>query len=361
MTDDIFDRRVFTNEGPMVRALEAALADRLQVAECVLCANGTLGLELLARVLGLRGEVIVPAFTFVATAHAFRNVGLTPVFCDIDPQTHNVDPSSVRRLVGERTAAICAVHLWGRSAPIAALETIADDAGIPLLFDAAHAFGCRHRSRPVGSSGRAEVFSFHATKIFHTMEGGAVTTHDRELAQALRLARNFGFAGYDHVVCAGTNAKMSEMAAAFGLASLDGFDGTVARARAIHERYTERLASMPGIRLLSYVPDQHNFHYVVLEIDERELGLSRDTLMRALHAENILARRYFYPGCHRMEPYRGESRSDGALENTERVAQRVLLLPGGAALSAWECDDVSDAVRRIVEHREAVRCALERA
>ena len=169
--------------------------------------NGTVALEIAIRAAGLTGEVIIPAWTFIATAHALYWQGITPVFADIDPATHNLDPESVRSMITPRTTGIIGVHLWGRPAPIEKLQNIADEHGLKLLFDAAHAFGCSYKSKKIGSFGSCEVFSFHATKAFNTMEGGAIVTNDDKLAETTRLMRNFGFAGYDSVIHPGTNGK----------------------------------------------------------------------------------------------------------------------------------------------------------
>lgn len=353
--DSILSSRRFTNDGPIVRRFEQQVAERCGVEHVVACANGTLALELLARVHELRGEVIVPAFTFVATAHAFRGNGLTPVFCDVELDSMNMDPASCSAAMSERTSAICAVHLWGRAAPVQALTRIAGEFSARLYFDAAHAFGCSHNGRPIGGFGTAEVFSFHATKILHTMEGGGIATNDEALARELRLVRNFGFSNYDQVDRLGTNAKMHEMSAACGLAVLAGLDDHIELARQAQQRYRDRIEGMDGLRLIDFDPsEQSNFQYVVAEVDENRFGLGRDALTLALRAEGILARRYFHPGVHRMEPYCSESQPRVALPNTEALARRVLLLPGGGAIRGDEVELVVDAIERIHEHRQAV-------
>src|SRR5258706_589116 len=204
----ILDRRWLTNDGPLVQELEARLRSQLGVRHCVCVSSATVGLQIAAGALGLEGEVILPAFTFVATAHALRWVGLTPVFCDIDPDSHLIDPADVDRRITPRTASVLGVHVWGRPCPIETLSAITARHQLALLFDAAHAFGCSHRGSMMGGFGRCEVFSFHATKVFNTFEGGAITTNDDALAERLRQVRNFGFSGYDRVASLGTNGKM---------------------------------------------------------------------------------------------------------------------------------------------------------
>lgn len=360
--EGIFDRAWLTNEGPLVRELEEKVAALLGVEHCIATANGTLALQLLLRACGVKGRVILPAFTFVATAHAVQWEGLEPVFCDIDPATHHLDPAHVEALVDAETSAILPVHLWGRPAPIAELEVVAARHGVPLLFDAAHAFGSAYRGASVGGFGLAEVLSFHATKLVHTFEGGAVTTNDGEVASRVRLMRNFGFADYDRVVSAGINAKMTEIAAAMGLTMLERLDDLLAFRRRTYERYRAGLAGVAGVRLLFHPPDgSSNYQHVVVEVDEREAGLARDDLYRVLWAENVLARRYFYPGCHRMEPYRSiDPHADRRLPNTNLVASRVLCLPTGGGVGDSEVDRVCELVAVAVDNAAAVRARLGR-
>ena len=276
--------------------------------------NGTVALEIAIRALGMEGEVIVPSFTFIATAHALQWQGITPVFCDIDPRTHTLDPGKVEQAITPRTTGIIGVHVWGHTCDIDALAEIAARRGLKLLFDAAHAFACSYKGRMIGSFGDAEVFSFHATKFFNTLEGGAVVTNDDELAKKLRLMRNFGFTGYDKVSYLGTNGKMNEISAAMGLTSLESLDEFIAVNRRNYLRYREELRDIAGARVLTYDETEScNYQYIVLELDEAVTRIvSRDELWRILTAENVMARRYFYPGCHRMEPYRSSSRK---LEN----------------------------------------------
>jgi dTDP-4-amino-4,6-dideoxygalactose transaminase len=357
---DAFERRWLSNDGPLVAEFERRIADAVGVEHCVAVSSGTSAIEVLVRAAGLDGEVIVPSFTFVGTAHALLWSGLRPRFCDIDPDSHNIDPERVEELVGPRTSAILGVHVWGRPCAIEALQKIATANGLGLYFDAAHGFACTHGGRMLGSFGGAEVMSFHATKVVHAFEGGAITTDDPDLAERARLVRNFGFGGYDEVVVLGTNAKMSEASAAMGLTSIDGVDDVLATNRRNHAQYRARLAELPGVTVIGH--DRHeqwNHHYVVLEIDRPEAGLSRDTLQRVLTAEGVLARRYFYPGVHAMEPYRTIDPSAGmALPATEQLVRRVLCLPTGNAVSPNEIDDVCEIVRTAIEHAPDVRRRL---
>jgi dTDP-4-amino-4,6-dideoxygalactose transaminase len=343
----VIDRRWLTNDGPLVHEFEGAVAEALGVPHCIAMCNGTVALEIAIRAAGLTGEVIVSPFTFVATAHALQWQELTPVFCDVDPRTHNIDPARIEELITPRTTGILAVHLWGRPAPVEELTEIADRHGLRLLFDAAHAFGCSHRGRMIGGFGTAEVLSFHATKVINSFEGGAIVTGDDEFAEVVRLMRNHGFADYDEVSHVGTNGKMSEVAAAMGLTSLESRDEFVEANRRNHEAYRAGLGGVDGVELIAYDESELcNWQYAVIEVDE-SAALSRDDLQRVLWAENVLARRYFYPGCHRMEPYRTLFPDAGKrLPQTERLADRVLVLPTGTAMDPAGIAIVADLIRR---------------
>lgn len=348
----LVDTRYLSNSGPLERELEQRICEKLGVPHCVAMCNATVALEILIRALNLRGEVIVPSFTFVATVHALQWQQITPVFCDIDPLTHNLDPRKVESLITPRTTGILAVHLWGRPCAIDELQEIATASGLTLFFDAAHAFGCQYGSRKIGSFGAAEVLSFHATKFINAGEGGAVATNDAELAARLQLMKNFGFSGYDNVISIGTNAKMNELSAAMGLTNLESSEEFVRANRANFETYEKHLGGMRGLSLLRYDGrDSPNYQYVVVEVDAGALGLTRDQLVSVLHAENVLARRYFYPGVHRMEPYRSDYPEAGSrLPATEAVAGRVLVLPTGAGVTEGDIQKICAIIRFAAEH-----------
>lgn len=343
LAGEIFDRRWLTNNGPLVQDVERRIAEMLGVKHCIAMSNGTVALEIAIRALGLEGEVIVPSYTFIATAHALWWQGITPVFADIDPATHSLDPDAVLRMITPRTTGIIGVHLWGKPSAVDALQQIAGEHGLSLLFDAAHGFMNSHRNRMIGSFGKAEVFSFHATKFFNTFEGGAVTTNDDELAEAIKLMRNFGFAGVDKVVHPGTNGKMTEICAAMGLTNLAAVDAITAANRRNYEAYQAAFAPFRDLSLLSYDPREHNnYQYVVLEVGPG-FPVSRDALVAALQAENILARKYFWPGCHNMKPYRDLFPHAGLLlPNTALVADRVIVLPTGTTLPEGAVETTRD-------------------
>jgi dTDP-4-amino-4,6-dideoxygalactose transaminase len=348
----VVDTRYLSNSGPFERELEHRICDMLDVRYCVAMCNATVALEIAIRALDLSGEVIVPSFTFVSTAHALQWQQVTPVFCDIDPATHNIDPRKIESLITPRTTGILAVHLWGRPCAIDELQVIADSNGLALLFDAAHAFGCKYRGRRIGSFGRAEVLSFHATKVINAGEGGAVVTNDGALAKRMQLMKNFGFSGYDNVIDIGTNGKMNELSAAMGLTNLESREEFISVNRVNFETYEDNLRGVRGLSLLRYEDENSpNYHYVVAEINAAELGLSRDQLLAILQRENVLARRYFYPGVHRMVPYRSLFPKAGALlPETEAVADRVLVLPTGTGVTQADIATICGIIRFAVEH-----------
>lgn len=349
---DILDRHWLSNNGPMVLEFEQRIVDRLGVKNCVAMCNGTIALEIATRALELRGEVIVPSYTFVATAHALQWQEITPIFADINPATQNLDPDSVRRMITPRTTGIVGVHLWGRGAPVAELHEVASVNNLKLMFDASHGFGCSHRGTLLGNFGDCEVFSFHATKFFNTFEGGAVVTNDDRLAEKMRLMRNFGFSGYDEVIYPGTNGKMTEIAAAMGLTNLEDLDELVAINRRNYQAYRDEIHSLRGLTMLEYdEAETNNYQYIVLDVLP-EFPVSRDQLVAALHAENVLARRYFWPGCHNMEPYRSYYPHAGlVLPNTNRLAERVVVLPTGTAMHPDEIHAIASILRVLASCR----------
>jgi dTDP-4-amino-4,6-dideoxygalactose transaminase len=347
--DQIFERRWLSNDGPLLQEFEARVAAHLGVRHCVAMCNGTIALEIAIRATGMEGEVIVPSYTFVATAHALQWQGITPVFADVDPATHALDPEAVRSMITPRTTGIIGVHLWGRAAPVEALQALADEYDLRLLYDSAHAFSCSHGGRMIGNFGDCEVLSFHATKFFNSFEGGAVVTNDDELANRMRLMRNFGFSGLDQVSHPGTNGKMIEIAAAMGLVNLDAIDRVIGANRANHDAYRAAMAGIPGVKLIEYDPDErNNYQYVIAEVAP-ECAATRDAIVDALRAEHIMARRYFWPGCHRMEPYRSLFPHAGlVLPATERVAASVMVLPTGETMDAERIATVAQVIRTVV-------------
>lgn len=343
--NDTLDRRWLTNDGVFVQKFERQVEEMLQVRHCIAVCNGTVGLQMAARALDMTGEVIIPSFTFIATAHALRWQGIKPVFCDINK--HHLDPFMVDHLVTPATTGIIGVHTWGQAKDVEWLQNVAQRHKLKLMFDAAHAFGCSYGGKIVGGFGQASVFSFHATKIVNSFEGGAITTNSDVLAEKLRFMRNFGFAGYDDVQYLGTNGKMNEVSAAMGLTSLESFDEFVLVNERNYHVYRQELEGMHGVKLVEYdEANKSNYHYIVVEVNEEQAGISRDDLMQALHSEDIRARRYFYPGCHAMQPYKAEQPCAYLiLPNTQRLVERVLSLPNGTAVSVEDVQRVCDVMK----------------
>jgi dTDP-4-amino-4,6-dideoxygalactose transaminase len=361
LVNDILDRRWLTNDGPYVLELESQIAKLVGVKHCIATCNATIALEIAIRALDLKGEVIIPSFTFVATAHALQWQEITPVFCDIDPQSHTIDPQKVEALITTQTTGILAVNLWGQHCDIRALENLARKYNLKLLFDSAHAVGCSYQGRMIGGFGNAEVFSFHATKFVNSLEGGAIVTDDDELAQTIRLMRNFGFTNYDNVACVGTNGKMSEVSAAMGLTNLASMEDFIAANRRNYRQYAAELSGIDGVTLVeNEEEEQRNYQYVVLEVDVDHTSVSRDELMQVLHRENVLARRYFYPGCHRMMPY-SANLPDLSLPETEKIANRVLSLPTGTSVSPADISTICGIIRMVVTNGREVSDKLRSA
>ena len=353
---EALDDRWLSNNGSKLETFERRLSERLGGLHVVATCNATLGLQIAMRALGIEGEVVLPALTFVATAHAVAWEGLTPVFADVDPETLCLSATEAETRIGPETGALLGVHLWGRSADVEGLSALARERGLPLLFDAAHTLGSERDGKPLAAFGDAAVLSFHATKIANSFEGGAIVTADRELAARAATMRNFGFVDEDEIVGLGTNAKLSEAGAAMGLASLDALDDFLAASRRNYAAYAEALAGIPGVTLLPFdPPESSNCHYVVVDVDPGA-GLDRDQLRAVLVAENVLARRYFYPGCHRVPPY--DRRPQLPLPVTERVLDRCLSLPTGTAVTAADAAAIGELTRLALSRPDALRGVL---
>ncbi|MCX7726199.1 MAG: aminotransferase class I/II-fold pyridoxal phosphate-dependent enzyme [Chitinispirillaceae bacterium] len=360
--NDILDRRWFTNDGPYVLEFEQKIAEFVGVKNCIAMCNATVALEIVIKALELKGEVIVPSFTFIATSHALQWMEITPVFCDVDPLTHNIDPLAIEKMITPRTSGIIGVHLWGRACDVERIEEIARRYKLKVIYDAAHAFGCSYRGKMIGCFGDAEVYSFHATKFFNTFEGGAVVTNNDELAAKIRLMKNFGFQGYDRVIYIGMNGKMNEICAAMGITSIESIEEFIKVNYNNYCRYREHLECINGIRFMTY-PEQekHNFQYIVLEIDENITRISRDWIVELLHKENIIARRYFYPGCHQMEPYRSYfPHASLMLPVTSILVNKVMCLPTGTTVTAKDIDEICEIIKFIVARGEEIKQRLER-
>ncbi|MCC7242097.1 MAG: DegT/DnrJ/EryC1/StrS family aminotransferase, partial [Acidobacteria bacterium] len=351
------DRNWLTNDGPLVHELEGRFAEFQGVSHAVAVSSATAGLQLVARALELTGEVIMPAFTFIGTAQAMSWVGLQPVFCDVSPETHTLDPSCVADAITPDTAAILGVHVWGQACDIDGLRPIAEAHGLPLMFDAAPATGSAYRSVRVGGFGRAEVFSLHATKAVNGLEGGIVATDDSGLADRLRRIRNYGFVAEDTVSILGTNAKMNEFCAAMALANLARYERLHEHDDAIHEAYRTGLDGLPGITLAECrAGDSRCHHYAVIEVSDGA-PIRREALRAVLAAEQVTARRYFKPGCHRSPPYSAHEPRH-PLPVTERLSRSLLQLPTGVQLRVEDALRIAAIVTMACEEHRRVELAL---
>jgi dTDP-4-amino-4,6-dideoxygalactose transaminase len=348
--NDILDRKWLTNNGPYVQEFEQRIAEFVGAKHCITACNATIALEIAIRATGLKGEVIIPSFTFIATAHALQWQEITPVFCDVDLQSHTIDPEKIEAMITPRTTGIIGVHVWGNPCNIQALTSIAKKHNLKLIFDAAHAFGCSHEGKMIGNFGELEVFSFHATKFLNSFEGGAIVTNNDELAAKIRLMENFGFSGLDNAIYVGTNGKMSEVSAAMGLTSLESIDEFIAVNYRNYCIYQEELFGIPGISLFEYKETEKcTYQYIVLKIDESILQVSRDQIIDVLHNNNIIARRYFYPGCHKMQPYRSYFPHAGLLlPETEKLSSQVLILPTGTSINKTHIQSVIKIIKDFI-------------
>jgi dTDP-4-amino-4,6-dideoxygalactose transaminase len=335
---------MITNASCVAR-LEQAVAERAGVAHCVAVSSCTSGLMLVLKALDLSGEVILPSFTFFATGHAALWNGLTPVFADCDPHTWTLDPAAVERSITRRTAAIIGVHLYGNPCDVDALESIASRHNLPLIFDAAHAFGSRYQRRPIGRFGQAEVFSLSPTKPLIAGEGGLITTNDALLASRLRAARNYGDLGSYDPSLLGLNARMTEFNAALALAGLDQVSAKVARHNEIAQRYSDAFRGLPGVQLQrTRSGDTSTFKDYSICLDPSPGTRTRDELAQALLAENIETKQYFFPPLHWQSLY--QSFCHRHLPETERVSSGILSLPIYQSLSD---DDVGIVANAVVE------------
>ena len=343
---EILETGNLTNHSKYVRAFERELSARLGVAHIAAVSNATLGLILALEGLKLDGEVILPSFTFSATAHALHWARLTPVFVDILPDTFTLAPDAVEAAITPRTAAILGVHIYGHPCEIDELSEIANKYGLPLIFDAAHAIGSCYRNLPIGRFGDAEVFSFHATKVFPVGEGGCVATSRPDLADYLILARKFGDPGDENTVFPGMNAKMQEFNAILGLEALKIVDNHIANRRRYACALVERLGDLPGVSFQTIHPYVFmNYQNFAILIDEDKFGLSRDRLFDALVAENIIARKYFFPPLHRHDAYLAYRKQ--SLPVTERVSSQVLCLPFYSSMTEEMLDGICTAFEQI--------------
>lgn len=345
--EEIWTNRWLTNEGPLLRRFEERLQHRLDTQNLALFSNGTLALQIGLQGLGISGEVITTPFTFVATTHALYWNKIRPVFCDIDPVTCNIDPDKVEELITPWTTAILAVHVYGNPCDQDRLASICSRRGIFLLYDAAHAFGVRVKGEPISNFGDMSMFSFHATKLFHSFEGGLLAFKDSGLKSNLNYLKNFGFKNETEVTMPGSNAKLSEIHALMGLLMLDYVDTLIAKRKALAEVYRERLADTPGVLFIPEMKDvQHNYCYMPVRIQADLFGRDREDVYAELKTFNIHARRYFYPLVCDYPCYRSLRVSD-PLAVARKVSKEILTLPIHQDLSTDDVHHICDALEWI--------------
>ncbi len=356
---EIFERRYFTNNGPMVQQLDETLARRFGVNHAVCVTNSMVGLMIIAKALELAGEVVVPAFAPPRLAEALSWAGLSPVPCDIDPTTHMLSVQGLTPLIGARTVAICGIHLWGRPCDPDGLQTLADLKEMKLVFDAGQAVGCTHRGRALGGCGAGEVFSFYQSSVLNGADGGCITTNDAALATRLRSIRHFSAAEAE--VPLRINGKMSEAQAALALLGLADLDRAIAANRRRHDAYATGLEGLPGVRLQRYGADErNNFQSVVIEIDGERVGLHRDDFLRMLAAENVFCSRPFEP-VPRHANVRPEPVRPSGFAHADRLFQRLLQLPNGPSLGLDDVARLCDLVRGMAAQADRVKAGLSAA
>lgn len=353
----IFERQYYTEYGPLNQQLEQKLQQFLGVKHAICVTNATIALMMLADAMGLKGKVILPGFTFIASAQSLSWAGIEPVFCDVDPDTHQIALDQIAAQIDKDVSAIMGVHLWGGACEPKALAELADAHEVQLYFDAAHAFGCSVDGVRIGNFGRAEVFSFHATKILSATEGGCICTNDDELAARLRTMRSSAGAGKPVEVTKTVNGRMSEAQCAIALMSLEDFPSNQKNNENLYRLYATQLAKIPGLYLVKPSGISFsNYQYVVCRVDERAFGLSRDLLIALLKAENVNARRYFYPGLHRSIPYAQElPQYLERLPNTDTLSATCIQLPIGALVSAQNVERICEILSRAHHAAPAIR------
>jgi dTDP-4-amino-4,6-dideoxygalactose transaminase len=348
MLKEIWSSKWITNNGSFHRQLEAALCEYLKVPYISLFTNGTLPLITALQALNISGEVITTPFSFVATTHSIWWNGIKPVFVDIDPLTCNIDPDKIEAAITPRTTAIMPVHCYGNPCDTARIQAIADKYGLKVIYDAAHAFGVDVNGKSLLEAGDMSTLSFHATKVYNTIEGGALVMHDEQTKKRIDFLKNFGFAGETEVVAPGINGKMDEMRSAYGLLALKIVDDAIDARRQVALKYREALKDVKGIRFFDESEGvKHNYSYFPIFINAQEYGMTRDELYFKMKENNVLGRRYFYPLISSFSTYKGlDSASEINLPVATRIANEVICLPMHHDLSE---NDVERVLTQIVK------------
>lgn len=344
---EIWESKWITNNGLFHKKLERALAEYLKVPYVSLFTNGTLPLLTALQALRITGEVITTPYSFVATTHALWWNGIKPVFVDIDPATGNMDPEKIEAAITPRTTAILPVHVYGKPCDTEAIQTIADKYGLRVIYDAAHAFGVEIAGKSILNAGDMSTLSFHATKVFNTIEGGALVMHDEKTKQRIDYLKNFGFASETEVVGPGINSKMDEIRSAYGLLNLKQVDDAIAARQRVAVAYREGLRDVKGISFWDDTPGvRHNYSYFPIFVDAAEYGMTRDQLYFKMKAQGIWGRRYFYPLISEFSTYRGlESSRPENLVNAHRMADTVICLPMHHELREEDVEGIVDCIK----------------
>ena len=345
---EIWESKWITNNGQFHQKLEAALAEYLKVPYVSLFTNGTLPLLTALQALRITGEVITTPYSFVATTHALWWNGIKPVFVDIDPSTGNIDPQKIEAAITPRTTAILPVHVYGKPCDTEAIQAIADKYGLKVIYDAAHAFGVEVNGESLLNAGDMSTLSFHATKVFNTIEGGAMVMHDEKTKQRIDYLKNFGFANEIEVVGPGINSKMDEIRSAYGLLNLKQVDSAIAARQKVAVAYREALRNVDGISFWDDMPGvRHNYSYFPIFVDAKKYGMTRDELYMKMKDQGVWGRRYFYPLISEFSTYRGlESSRPENLPNAHMMADTVICLPMHHALREEEINRIIDCIIR---------------
>ena len=345
---EIWGSKWITNNGQFHQKLEAALAEYLKVPYVSLFTNGTLPLLTALQAMRITGEVITTPYSFVATTHALWWNGIKPVFVDIDPSTGNIDPQKIEAAITPRTTAILPVHVYGKPCDTEAIQTIADKYGLKVIYDAAHAFGVEVNGESLLNAGDMSTLSFHATKVFNTIEGGAMVMHDEKTKQRIDYLKNFGFANEIEVVGPGINSKMDEIRSAYGLLNLKQVDAAIAARQKVAVAYREALRNVDGISFWDDMPGvRHNYSYFPIFVDAEKYGMTRDELYMKMKDQGVWGRRYFYPLISEFSTYRGlESSRPENLPNAHMMADTVICLPMHHVLSEEEINRIIDCIIR---------------
>ena len=346
--EDIWERKWLTNNGHYHKELEKALAEYLGVEYISLFTNGTIPIMIALQALRITGEVITTPYSFVATTHSLWWNGIKPVFVDIDPKTCNLAPDRIEAAITPRTTAIMPVHVYGNPCDTEKIQAIADKYGLKVIYDAAHAFGVTVNGESILNAGDMSTLSFHATKTYNTIEGGALICHDEKTKQRVDYLKNFGFAGETTVVAPGINGKMDEVRAAYGLLELKYVDAAIEKRKQVAIQYRECLKDIPGISCLHDIPGvRHNYSYFPIFVDEKEYGMSRDELYQKMKDNNIYGRRYFYPLISEFATYRGlDSASKQNLPVSHKIADSVICLPMHHEISENDIYKIIDCIKK---------------